>query len=53
MHAYLQSFGVDWSQVGGGLELGRAGVFLHYDWKSGPVVNVGALQAKFSWTDDE
>lgn len=30
-HAYLQSFLVDWSQVGGGGELGRAGPCLYYD----------------------
>lgn len=31
MHAYLQSFAVDWSQVGDGRELVRAVIYLHYD----------------------
>lgn len=53
MHAYLQTFGIEWSQVGGGGELGLAGPCLYYHWASGRIVGVGALQAKFHVMDED
>lgn len=53
MHAYLQSFIVDWSQVGVGGELGRADPYLYYDWASGRIANAGARQSKLPLMDDD
>lgn len=53
MNEYLQSFGVDWRQVCGGGELGRAGTYLYYVWSSGRIVNVGVRKAILSVMDDD